>query len=169
MTVYTNFFTPPGFLISYRQSYFQDPTLSWPDVAELEERIAAHVDGIELGGDLARNCAIEFLQSDDQDEVTGAAYALATVHVDQDSGLDAAIDAFGKVADDAVHYFVDAFKYAKHPKFTEKIVPLLRHERSVVVAATVEILGYRREADVRRLWPLLHHDDAAVLSATVIA
>ncbi|MEK6750491.1 MAG: HEAT repeat domain-containing protein [Pseudomonadota bacterium] len=167
--IYFEHLTETGFLLSYRISYFQDPGIAWPDVAELEERIAAHVDGIELGGDLARDCAIEFLQSADQDEVTGAAYALATVHVNDEQGLNAAIDAFTKAPDDVVAYFIDAFKYAKHPQLAAKLTPLLSHERAILCAATAEILGYRREVDVKRLWPLLHHQDATVLGAVVTA
>ncbi|MDH4273528.1 MAG: HEAT repeat domain-containing protein, partial [Gammaproteobacteria bacterium] len=46
---------------------------------------------------------------------------------------------------------------------------LLTHERAILVAATVEILGYRRDVDIKRLWPLLHHKDATVLGAVVTA
>jgi len=157
-----------GFLLSYRPSYFEDPTIAWPDVVELEERIAAHVDGIELGGDLARQCALEFLATGDEDELRGAAYALATIALDE-VGLNAVIDAYTKADDALIPIYIEAFKHGKHPKLPAKLQPLLEHERPIIRAASVEILGYRRQGDPKRAWRLLHDVDPAAKQAAIVA
>lgn len=168
MSIYLEHLTETGCLLSHRISYFEDPAIPWPDVYELEDRIAAHVDGIELGGDLARQCALEFLATGDEDELRGAAYALATIALDE-VGLNAVIDAFTKADDALIPVYIEALKHGKHPNLAAKLLPLLEQERPIIRAATVEILGYRRQGEPKRVWRLLHDADPDVRQAAIVA
>jgi uncharacterized protein (TIGR02270 family) len=165
---YQEHLTEAGFLLTYRQSYFADASISWLDVEEREERIAAHVDGIELGGELAYQCALEFLAGGDEDQTLGAIYALSSIN-DKGQALTTVVDAFTKAPDDQLALYVEAFKHAQHPLLSEKLLALLDHERLIIRAACTEILGYCREGDPKRLWPSLRSADAMVQGTAMYA
>ncbi len=166
--LYTEHLTEAGFLLTYRQSYFADASIAWLDVEESEERLAAHVDSIDLGGELAYQCALEFLVGGDEDQILGAVYVASSIN-DKGQALTAVVDAFTKAPDDQLHLYVEAFKHVRHPLLSEKLLTLLGHERLIIRVACTEILGYRREGDPKHLWPLLRHPDAMVSGAAVIA
>ena len=152
--VYQEHLLEAGFLLTYRQSYFADASISWLDIIEIDARIAAHVDGIELGGELAYQCAVEFLAGSDEDQILGAVYALASIN-DKGQALTTVVDAFTQAPDDQLGLYVEAFKHAQQPLLSEKLLALVEHERLIIRAACTEILGYRREGDPKRLWPSL--------------
>lgn len=168
ISIYREHLTETGFLLTYRQSYFSDASISWLDMEESEERLAAHVDGIELGGELAYQCALEFLAGGDEDQTLGSIYALSSLN-DKGQALAAVIDAFTQAPDDQLSLYVEAFKHAQHPHLSEKLLALLDHKRLIIRAACTEILGYRREGDPKRLWPSLRSADAMVQGTAMYA
>ena len=122
-----------------------------------------------MGQGYARNCALDYLTSPDEDELLGAAYALATINTDT-TGLDAVITAFAEEQDEErLAVFMQAFKHGQHPHLDDKLSALLNHSQPLIGAATVEILGYRRHADPRRIWPALHDGDPRVQRAAILA
>jgi len=167
--IYQEHLIETGSIFTHIQDYFVDFNIRWSDTWELQQRIKAHVDALELGEELARKCSLEFLESDDEDEFLGAIYSLATISVD-DIGVNAVIDEFADEKDqDRQAYYITAFKPGKHPRLTEKLRPLLQHETSLIRAATAEILGYRGDADPHRIWPLFHDKDESVKTAAMVA
>ena len=158
-----------GSLLAFYVDDMMDTNLSWQNAIDEERRLIAHIDGLELGQDLARHCAVECLTSDDEDLLLGAAYALATININ-DNGLDVALEAFVDEEDEErLGHFITAFKHGQHPLLGEKLKTLLDHDRPMIRAATVEILGYRREGEPRRIWPLLHDKDPMVQGAVILA
>jgi len=168
--LYNEHLMEAGILIASIQSYFFDAEISWLDVRQLMLRVDAHVGAIELGQNVACHCAIEYLTSHDEDELLGAAYALATINPNDEKGLDAVLDAYAKEQDEArLGHFITAFKHGQHPRLGEKLQVFLSHDRALIRAATIEILGYRREGDPRRAWPLLHEKNPLVQRAAILA
>ncbi|MEW5802449.1 MAG: HEAT repeat domain-containing protein [bacterium] len=166
-----------SFLFAQCQALFSDPEIPWPEVAEFEERLAAHIDAIELGEDLARRCTLELLESHlegddgDEEEIRGAVYTLAT------AGGPEAIDEVLKIMEAAdekfIPCFVDALKYTPRQGTAERLFPLLSHGRPEIRAAAARILGYRREGQaggsVPLLISLLQDDNPQVISAAAYA
>lgn len=166
--LYQEHLTECGFLLSQRARYFEDSTIAWRDVADLENRLTSHMHGLETGGSLARTCAIEFLTSADQDQLLGAVYALATIGRDP-ATLKPLVDAF-IAADDALLWcFTEGCKQGMHPELVGQLLPLLAHERVPVRLAIADILGYRRTVDSKRIWPLLKDVDVGVREMAAVA
>lgn len=168
IALYQEHLTECGFLLSQRARYFEDSTLSWLDVADLEQRLDTHLHGLDTGGKLARNAAIELLASADQDLLLGAVYALATLGRD-DAGLPALIEAFEKADDALLWCFVEGCKQGKHPGLNSHLLPLLAHARAPVRLAVADVFGYRRQGDAKRIWPLLNDVDPGVRQAAAVA
>jgi len=150
-------------------SYFCDSGLVWFDVFDLIEIIEAHIDAIELGGPLAFQCAIEFLESSDEDEFVGAIYTLASI-CSNDFGINELIEYYTKEGnEEKLLFYVNAFKSVKHSMLTTKLLSSLQHEIPIIRAATAEILGYRGDADPHRIWPLFHDKEEFVRLAAMVA
>src|SRR4051812_43465140 len=63
------------FLLEQRKRYVHNPELPWPELADLEQRIDAHVDAMCAGGEIALELAREAMAGGDE------AQALAGLHV----------------------------------------------------------------------------------------
>ncbi|MBW2737391.1 MAG: HEAT repeat domain-containing protein [Deltaproteobacteria bacterium] len=156
-----------GFLFSQCKALFSDPEINWPEVAEFEERLAAHVDAIELGEDLALRCARQLLKSDDEEEMRAAAYTLTTVNGDQT--MDDVLKTMVNADDELISYFVDALKHTSYKQTSDQLLQFLSHERPEISLAAIEILDYRREGEERQLVPLLQDVNSKVISVAVQA
>lgn len=157
-----------SFLLADFQIDIQGLTHPWPEAFETEDRLDAHLDGLEFCGPLGFDHAVEGLASSDDDTISASAFALASIAAFE-TGLQALIKAFTAAKDEQLSAYVTALRYGRHPRLADALLPLLDHERPIIRAATAEILGYRREGDAKRLWPLLRHADEIVSGTAVIA
>lgn len=156
-----------GFLFPQCKALLSDPEIKWPEVAEFEERLAAHVDAIELGGDLALLCTRELLESDDEEELRTAAYTLTIVNGDETMGD--VLKTMENADDELIPYFVDALKHTSYQQTSDRLVRLLSHERPEIRLAATEILDYRREGEASQLVPFLKDENRKVISVAVQA
>jgi len=156
-----------SFLLTQRIALFHDPEVEWRRIGEFEERLLAHVDGIVEGGEPAARVAIEWLVDSDSDNVRAAAYALPFTN--SKDALPAVIEALQKADPELVTVFVDALKFTECSILASQLLPLLNHNQPHIRAATVEILGYRREVDAMQLVPLLDDPDTTVVAAAARA
>ncbi len=155
------------FLLAQRIGLFHDPEIMWPDIAEFEERLMAHVDGMVLGGEAADEIAIGLLDDDDIDIVRGSAFTLA--YSEQTSALEAVIDRMIHASDETLPAYVDALKHPPSNLIATLLSHLLEHDRPEVRAAAVEILGYRREGDPEHIAAMLDDSDNHVARQAAIA
>lgn len=154
-----------GFLFIQCKSLFADPEINWPEVAEFEERLLAHVDAIELGGDLALLCARDFLESDDKEHVCAAAYTLTTVNGHET--IDDVLKTMENADEELIPYYVEALKHTPYRETSDRLIPFLSHARPEIRKAAAEVVGYRRTGDALQFIPLLQDENPEVV-ATVI-
>jgi len=141
----------------------------WHETRELEEKIIAYADAIHIGGELAKQVTLEIIEFGDEEELLGALVCLTSFFYDQKL-LDIVIEKFKVESDeDRLSIFVLALKFAANANLSEKLLPLTQHKNSFLRTATAEILGYRGDADPRRIWPLFHDDDDSVKIAAMVA
>ncbi|MDH5651307.1 MAG: hypothetical protein OEZ39_05485 [Gammaproteobacteria bacterium] len=164
--LYQEHLTETGSLLSFTHAYFTDPEILWPEVYELEQRIEAHVDALELGGKLAYQCSLEYLASDDEDELLGAVYSLATIKTNNHR-LSAVLKAIVEASEESLPSFVMALGHGGHPLISETLIPLLAHDRPLIRSACKSILCYRHDVDPKKIWPYLHHADTDIRSHTL--
>lgn len=156
-----------GFLFPQCKALFSEPEISWPEVAEFEERLAAHIDAIVLGGHLALLCTRELLESDDEEELRAAAYTLTTVNGDETMGD--VLTTMENADDELIPYFVDALKHTSYQQTSDPLVRLLSHERPEIRLAAIEILDYRREGEASQFVLFLKDENRKVISVAVQA
>ncbi|NOZ55057.1 MAG: hypothetical protein GXP08_18275 [Gammaproteobacteria bacterium] len=159
--------TELGFLLTVPQVNDYQVENDWSDDIDRQHRIEAHRSALAVQEGDSVDLAIQFLDSYDEDQVLGAAYTLACSS--NSKGLDAVVAAYGNVEHEFLWCYVDAFKHGSHAQLSAQLKPYLQHANPALVAATIDILGYRREGDPRQFWSLLRHDNDTVRMAAIIA
>lgn len=157
-----------GFLLNQRQIYLYDPEIPWPKVSETDERVLAHLDAMDAGGELALQCAREYLADEDECLVLASAYVLGSIgNVDTD--LKILIEGLSNANEDLIPVWVHALKLAKLPLIARHTTVLLDSQRPEYRAAAAQILGYRREGDPPRFLALVQDADTRVQAAAALA
>lgn len=103
------------------RSYF--PPISAPERL-VQQAFATLVDGIELGGELAYQCALESLASGDEDQTLGAAYALASIN-DKGQALTTIVNTFAQASDSEYYMSISCLHilpYIPYPASPQKAV-----------------------------------------------
>jgi len=149
------------------QAYFLEEELSWVEQHELNKRIDAYVDALSVGENVAIDFSNRMLYEGDEDEMLGAIYFLLSCPETPENTIFAVLESFA--SGENIALFSLAFKHARCPSLGQYLVPFLTHENPDIRAATVEVLGYRGEADPRRIWPLFHDKAEAVKLAAMNA
>ena len=72
-----------SWLISMREHHHLESGDPWSDIEEFEERLVAHLDALSWSGNLARELSIEFLSSEEMEEVAAATMVLLSVPFDK--------------------------------------------------------------------------------------
>ncbi|QSQ12501.1 HEAT repeat domain-containing protein [Myxococcus landrumensis] len=160
-------FSELEFLLEQRQTRLLDESALWEDLADLEERVAAHVDAMRIGQDVAVPLAKEGLADGDEPRLMAAVYALASIV--EEAELDSLLQEMEHVAEDLLPVWTQALALAERPGLTKWLAPLLRSSRMDVRAAVVRIMGRRLEGGSELLMPLLDSPSAQVRGAAAWA
>ena len=108
-----------SWLISMRMHHHLESGDPWADIEEFEERLVAHLDALAWSGNLGRELAIEFLSSDEMEEVAAATMVLLSVPLDK-TRRDLLLDTVTK-SDEHAHAIISVLPHL--PKETAE--PLL--------------------------------------------
>ena len=76
-------FAELSWLISMREHHHRESGDPWADIEEFEERLVAHLDALAWSGNLARELAIEFLLSEEMEDVAAATMVLLSVRLNE--------------------------------------------------------------------------------------
>ena len=76
-------FNELSWLTAIREYHHEESADPWADIEEFEQRLIAHLDALAWSGDSARNLALEFLMSEEIEELAAAAMVLTSVPLDQ--------------------------------------------------------------------------------------
>ncbi|RYZ43555.1 MAG: hypothetical protein EOO71_03080 [Myxococcaceae bacterium] len=155
-----------SFLLAQRRRFLHEPRVGWPDIEALEVRILRHAEAMCVGGEVAFACAKEALASDDPDELTAGAYALAFT----EDGIREVLRGMAEADGPLLPCFIEALLLVPHPHLSKQLPGLLSSSRPEVRSSTARILGHRKDAQAAgALLPLLDDASAEVRSATALA
>lgn len=131
-----------GFLWGQRQAALDSRDYVLAELAELEERLAAHVDGLLVGGEEAWGLAGPRLTGDDAGEVFAAAFLALQ------SGLEPRLDwvmtVFREVDGEGMQGIYDSLCHTSFAGVDDLLLPLLRAEDVMRQALAADILSFRR-------------------------
>ncbi|AGC48805.1 hypothetical protein MYSTI_07533 [Myxococcus stipitatus DSM 14675] len=156
-------FSEIEFLLEQRQTRLLDETSQWEDLADLEERLAAHVDAMRIQPDMSVPLAQEGLADGDEPRLMAAVYVLASVV--EEGELEGLFQEMEDTAEDLVPVWTQALALAERPGLLKWLGPLLRSSRDEVRVAAVRIIGRRLEGGAELLVPLLDSPSAEVRGA----
>ncbi|WP_342376986.1 HEAT repeat domain-containing protein [Myxococcus stipitatus] len=156
-------FSEIEFLLEQRQTRLMDESSQWEDLADLEERLAAHVDAMRIQQDVSVPLAQEGLADGDEPRLMAAVYVLASVM--EEAELDGFLQEMEHAAEDLVPVWAQALALAERPGLLKWLGPLLRSSRDEVRVAAVRIMGRRLEGGAELLVPLLDSPSAEVRGA----
>jgi uncharacterized protein (TIGR02270 family) len=154
-------------LLSQRFALFRDPEVEWLQVADFEERLMAHLDGIVIGGEEAVKVAAEYLRDIDSDIIAGAALALAYSEVPY--AIDIIFEELAKGDEKIMPAYILALKYPPNKKVSQNLITFLSNPKPILRAAALEILGYRRDAKWEMIAKGLDDSEPAVIKAAISA
>lgn len=135
-----------GFLWEQRKDALGSSECTSSDVAELEERIQAHLQGILVGGEDAVLLLHERLAGDDPEIVFAAVFALLRIDTEDSARL--VIEAFLQAEEDRLQAIGEALSHGP----IDKVRPHLREASSSapapVAAAALRALVFHRDDDI---------------------
>ncbi|MFL5354792.1 TIGR02270 family protein [Archangium sp.] len=140
------------------------------EVAELEEALAAHVDGLVLGGErVARRLLEPALAADEAERIVAA--ALALLGGESPSGPAAVLAALRQAEPPVLVALQRALELAAPPALLSDLPSLLKNEAAVpeFLALVFDTLGLRGLATAPLCTPFFTHLDARVAAAAVCA
>jgi uncharacterized protein (TIGR02270 family) len=128
-----------GFLFGQWRSAQRDPDYSLSAVADLEERIRGHQQGIQVPGDKAWPRLLELLAGDDADLVFAAAYSL--LHTARPEHIAAVLAAFATAEEELLTACTAALAYGPlDARALEQVRALLSTQPTTRAAAAAEVL-----------------------------
>jgi uncharacterized protein (TIGR02270 family) len=157
-------FEEADFLFCQRENALRDRAYNLDDLAELEERLLAHLDGLVLGEKEAWHFLVQKLSDGEVGEVFTAAF------VATESGNETQIDQVFKVFREATgdpSGIWHALYHTSYPDLEPKMRPFLNDESKAVCAAAIDVLSFRRlSIEPARLQNFLNDPDPnMILSA----
>lgn len=154
-----------GFLLDYRQTgYLNDPVLGWQDAEDPEDRILRHLHALRAWGPDAVTWLSETgLQSEGEDTLRGAVYALASL-TDLSAQTPALYARIEAVDEDLRAVIAEGLRQADQSVVStigDVVVPLLAWEQPAAQRFAADLMSAHRAGAPRRLAALLKHADSA--------
>jgi uncharacterized protein (TIGR02270 family) len=161
-----------GFLWGRWRAALRDPDYTVIAVAQLEERIRAHLQGVQVPGDLALPRLVELLGDDDADLAFAAAYVL--LHRDEPELAEQVLGAFEAAEDEEVfRALASALAYAPLRRAVlERLRALLSARPALRATAAAEVLAFHGALNLtgeQLRWFLEHDDPTARLAGWRLA
>lgn len=150
------------FLCEFWQSAIWDPDYDVEGVAELEERIHAHADGLVLGGNHSLPLLKEGLASDEPPAAFAAAYTLLRTRIEQ--AAQTVIDALCQAEQGPLDGISQALCHSPIDGLQDELARLIDSAAPPVAAAAAQVLAFqgKLKGPPRRMEELLGHEDPQV-------
>lgn len=138
------------------------------DLAELEERFLAHVDGLAVGGRESWKLLQPKLAEGEVGEAVAA--GLVALQSGKREWIERVLQAFPAAEGEVLAGLADAFRHAAYADATRFLESHLGSDSAAVRAAATDVIGFRREPLAPgRVAALLDDESLAVVSAAVRA
>ncbi|MCG3117193.1 MAG: TIGR02270 family protein [Candidatus Manganitrophus sp. SA1] len=156
------------FLFQQRTIALTDRAYDLDGLAELEERLLAHLDGLVLGGKEAWALLAPKLAGGEVGEVFAAAFvALAS---DDPAWVELVRKTVGEAEGPVLDGIRHALRHTPSPEIEKIVRPSLNSEKGAVRAAAIDVIGFRRlPLETRLLQSGLQEKDPLVVAAAANA
>jgi uncharacterized protein (TIGR02270 family) len=160
-------------LLTLSKQAFYDLEGTWPGLEPLEEKLAVHLDGLEVQGAPAIDLGLSYLTAQTEDDEAeekkpAAAFVLSSLQVKEKDGLTALIELW-KAKPETGPVIIRGLKYGTHPAINQRLSRTLPQEPVHLQAGFVEILDYRGDRNHDAWLELLNRSDPPVQSKIMTA
>lgn len=156
------------FLWQQRKNALTDRVYNLTDMAELEERLLAHLDGLVLGEKEAWKLLEPTLSSGGEGEVFTAAFVALDSRVS--TMIDLVNKTFSEAEGDVLNGICYAYKHTMNSEVENILCPLLDSDNGLILAASIDSLSFRRNSiDANKLQTFLSNKDPKIVTATLKA
>ena len=148
-----------------RQSAIRDPDYLLEDVAELDERIEAHVDGLVLGEEHARPILEDGVGGDEASVVFAAAYVL--LRLKEEAAAELVMDALMKAQDEQIDGLRQALTHGPLDLVGDRLKEVYEEGPPHLAALAAEVFAShgRLQANASRLKEFYEDEDPAIRQA----
>jgi len=163
--LYQEYLEEASFLFEQRQAALKAPDYLLPELLELEERIAAHIDGLVLGAEKSIPIAQEGLTSDELPTAMAAAYAL--LKMERQDAADLVWQAFQEAENGPLQGLCLGMSYGPIDMIFSQLQEALTSAAAPIAVAAAEALAFHKKLDTKtaRLSELLQDENAQVRRA----
>ncbi|OJT24236.1 hypothetical protein BO221_13725 [Archangium sp. Cb G35] len=166
MDVIEEHLSEASFLLLQWERALRGPSFDLEELAELEERLLAHLDGLILGGEpVAESLLKSALEREDSGEVFAAAFA--SIAESSPATLEMVL-ATGAAASPSIQAAVRrALELSERPGLDDALVALLKRHEAKGQALVLEVLAFRNAVPRGAALELLGHEDGRVVAAAL--
>lgn len=166
--IYEEHLSEAAFLWSQWERALVAPDYAFSEVAEVEERLLAHLDGLALGGPpIAAKILKPALTSDEATVISSAAWVMAAECSEKEAAELIEVLLSGKPEQQAA--IARALELSASQVTENALHPLLRASDAAAQTIGCDILAFRGALPREALTPLLAHADAKVRRAAIRA
>lgn len=166
-SIYIDHLAELGFLALQIGRLFSAPGVGWQRLSDDEDRLDAHVDALELGGEAALRCARALWASEDEAEIAAVAWLLAHAN----GGIHAAEvhRQWCAAPPDLVAAFEPAWCRTPHATVVPLLVDTLTHERADLRVAAARSLAFRPDGEMPGHFRIRDTDADVVIARASLA
>lgn len=159
-----------GILFEQRKELFKDPQTKWQVIINLETRLNAHFKVLDKGSNIARELVKEKITETIDYIISGAAYSLASMDIDDTdaNNLDLVLNELDRADDEKSLWLTEALKHGKNPEIGSKISQRLEVSKEEIQVILLNILMYRKQGDLFAVQSLLKSKSEKVRSRAAI-
>lgn len=130
-----------AFLYQHRLVCLAAPSAAWDEVAPIEDRLSAHVDGIASSGQLGLRVAVEAASGDPGELFAAVSSTCRSRHA---AGLGEILQKFDSESPAALRALTNALKYELPEEWRDYCARAVLKGDEKLVASLAHVLGYRR-------------------------
>ena len=151
-----------SFLYEQRLTLFDDPEITWLDIADFEERFEAHIDALVVGEEPALNvCKTQAMEGD-----FGELHAAVRVFCRQNrlDFVQECLEALDPEDTERVQAISDALNHELPAEWKEEFIRILSEGDQRLIPVAAKLIGYRRLSSGKELLHALQQNNSQAVS-----
>jgi uncharacterized protein (TIGR02270 family) len=140
--LYQEYLEEASFLYEQRLTLFNDLRIPWRDIADFEDRLEPHIDGLVIGGELALEVCREQAESEDFGELHAAVRVFCRQR--RMDLLEQVLDRLDGQDEEKVKAVIDAIKYELPDEWQPALTGMLSNGSDFRPRLAANVIGFRR-------------------------
>jgi len=151
-----------SFLYEQRLTLFDDPEITWLDIADFEERFEAHIDALVVGEEPALDvCKVQAMEGDFGELHTAVRVFCRQNRLDL---VQKSLEALDPKDAERVQAISDALNHELPSEWIDEFIRILSEGDQRLIPVAAELIGYRRLSSGKELLQALQQNNSQAVS-----